>query len=491
MFSAPAISTARREEHKPYVFLEKGWWKLPTFYMISVGLFGLLFYPAFLVAVVFLLYQWRHDRYNFLIMFTLLWGGFGLGPFHNMPLSIPALLTAMVLWFVMRKPPILKKTLVVLLVYIGFLFIIALLSVESIKIQIIQMRHFWMILYIIVPFWVFSGHKFEFDVFLRKTFYFCLVMAMFYLLDAYIISGHIFVPNDSGSNGSTIFSPAIHPLSGIIYRIYPSGLYLYCLIFIPLIRSYRLTWWQWLLFIGSLVASQTFTIIMGFVVTFIIFQGGFKKLMIWGFGAVVFLVGIYVLDSFLPTQIHNDSFQSRLRVKSSVDLGGRRIIKKDDEDIAEFGSGRMAQALPKLDVVERENRQLIGLGFLHPEKTTLNQYIIENEYYSDVEASIEVSTAVEINQVQLYIYAGWLGLIVVSGLLLYLYYIIRKLPNAYYYLTVLCLNFMWGFGGFAGIFTPEGCMTIGISYAAIILSERERLPGFNCQWLKERRKRLF
>ncbi len=97
----------------------------------------------------------------------------------------------------------------------------------------------------------------------------------------------------------------------------------------------------------------------------------------------------------------------------------------------------------------------------------------------------------EINQVQLYIYAGWLGLIVVSSLLLYLYYIIRKLPNAYYYLTVLCLNFMWGFGGFAGIFTPEGCMTIGISYAAIILSERERLPGFNCQWLKERRKDYF
>ncbi len=88
--------------------------------MITVGLFGLLFYPAFLVAVVFLLYQWRHDRYNFLIMFTLLWGGFGLGPHHDMPLSFPALLTAMALWFVMRKPPILKKTLVVLLVYIGF-----------------------------------------------------------------------------------------------------------------------------------------------------------------------------------------------------------------------------------------------------------------------------------------------------------------------------------------------------------------------------------
>ena len=110
---------------------------------------------------------------------------------------------------------------------------------------------------------------------------------------------------------------------------------------------------------------------MGFVVTFIIFQGGFKKLMMWGFGAVVFLVGIYVLDSFLPTQIHNDSFQSRLRIKSSVDQFIDLFNAVDDEDIAEFGSGRMAQALPKLDVVERENRQLIGLGFLHPEKQLL------------------------------------------------------------------------------------------------------------------------
>ena len=68
-------------------------------------------------------------------------------------------------------------------------------------------------------------------------------------------------------------------------------------------------------------------------------------------------------DSFLPTQIHNDSFQSRLRIKSSVDQFMDLFNAVDDEDIAEFGSGRMAQALPKLDVVERENRQLIGLGF--------------------------------------------------------------------------------------------------------------------------------
>lgn len=481
--NAAASTIVLRE--KPYLPLEPGWWKLPLCYMLTLSLFGLLLYPMAAVSLIFSLYQWRRDRYNFLIMLTLFWGGFGFWP-PELPTGYLLLAVSIALWFLMRKPPILKRTLIAIAVYIAFMFVIALLSVENIKIQVFMMSRYWMILYIIVPFAVFAGHKFEFDVFLRKLMPFALMIAIFYILDAYIISGHILLPNDSGNNGSTIFSPAIHPFSGLIYRIYPPGIFFYALFFIPLLHKYRLRWWQWTLFVGSLVACQTFTIIIGFLVTYIVFQGKIKQIMLWGIGGVVFLIGLYFVDGMLPTQIRGDVVQSRLRIKSSVDQFLDLFNAVDEEDIAEFGSGRMAQIIPKLEIVEREHRELIGLGFLHPQKTTLNQYIIDNEYYSDIEKAEEVSAVVEISQVQVFIQMGWLGLIVVTGFYLYLYYIIRKLPHSYYYLSVCLLNFMWGFGGFAGIYSSDGCMTIAIAYAAIILSAREELPGFNCKWLKNR-----
>lgn len=471
---------------KPYLPLEPGWWKLPLCYLLTLSLFGLLLLPMAIVSLVFLAYQWRRDRYNFLIMLTLFWGGFGFWP-PELPWGYLSLTVSTVLWFLLRKPPILKRTLIAIGAFIAFMFVIAILSVESIKVQIFMMNPYWQILYIIIPFAVFAGQKFEFDIFLHKLMPFALMIAIFYLLDAYVISGHILLPNDSGNNGSTIFDPAIHPFSGIIYRIYPTGLYFYALFFIPLLRSYRLRWWQWGLFIGSLVASQTFTIIVGFIATYIVFQGKPKQIFRWGIGGIVFFIGLYFVDGMLPTQIKGEgNIQSRLRIKSSIDQFFDLFNAVDDEDIAEFGSGRMGQIIPKLEIVEREHRELIGLGFLHPKKTTLNQYIIENEYYSDIEAAEEVSAVVEISQVQVYIQMGWLGLIVVTGFYLYLYYIIRKLPHSYYYLSVCLLNFMWGFGGFAGIYSSDGCMTIAIAYAAIILSAREELPGFNCKWLKNR-----
>lgn len=481
--NAAASTIALRE--KPYLPLEPGWWKLPLCYMLTLSLFGLLLYPMAAVSLIFILYQWRRDRYNFLIMLTLFWGGFGFWP-PELPTGYLPLAVSIALWFLMRKPPILKRTLIAIAVYIAFMFVIALLSVENIKIQVFMMSRYWMILYIIVPFAVFAGHKFEFDVFLRKLMPFALMIAIFYLLDAYVISGHILLPNDTGNNGSTIFSPAIHLLSGNIYRIYPPSIFFYALFFIPLLRTYRLRWWQWTVFIGSFVACQTFTIIIGFLVTYIVFQGKAKQILRWGAGSVVFLVGLYFVDGMLPTQIKGEVEQSQLRIKSSVDQFFDLFNAFDDEDIAEFGSGRMAQILPKLDIIEREGREFIGLGFLHPKKTTLNQYILENEYYSDIEAAEEVSAVVEISQVQVFIQMGWLGIIVVTGFYLYLYYIIRKLPHSYYYLSVCLLNFMWGFGGFGGIYSSDGCMTIAIAYAAIILSAREELPGFNCKWLKNR-----
>ena len=139
--NAAASTIALRE--KPYLPLEPGWWKLPLCYVL-----------------------------------TLFWGGFGFWP-PELPTGYLPLAVSIALWFLMRKPPILKRTLIAIAVYIAFMFVIALLSVENIKIQVFMMSRYWMILYIIVPFAVFAGHKFEFDVFLRKLMPFALIIAIF------------------------------------------------------------------------------------------------------------------------------------------------------------------------------------------------------------------------------------------------------------------------------------------------------------------------
>ena len=484
--AALAYTAGKSDEKKPYIPLENGWWRKPLFYMLSLSLVGLGLYPALGISLVFLAHEWRHDRYNFLIMLTLLVGTYGLMSPQQLPIwtSDLALLAAGILWFVYRKPPILRRTLTAIFVYFGFMFIVAFLSVENMKIQLLVMRFYWHILYIIIPIAIFSGKEFDFNTFILKLFPFVLLIAIFYLADAYIISGHIFLPKDTSWNGSTFYSPSIHLLSGKIYRIYPPGIFLYSLIFLPILRTYRLHWWQWLFFIGSLIACQTFTIIIGFLAVYVLFQANVKKIATWSIAGIVLFTGLYFIDGMMPEVKHDDGLESRLRIKSSIDQFFDLYNAVDEEDIAEFGSGRMAQALPKLEIVAREGRQWIGLGFLHPSKTTLNQYLITNEYYSDIEKADEVATSVEIAQIQVYINMGWLGLLVVTLFYLYLYYLVRKLPYSYYCLSVMALCFIWSAGGFAGINFDQGGQLIAISFAAVVLHSRDKL-GFNTPWIKK------
>ncbi len=75
----------------------------------------------------------------------------------------------------------------------------------------------------------------------------------------------------------------------------------------------------------------------------------------------------------------------------------------------------MAQAIPKIDLINRYHKQWTGLGFLHPEKTTSNRFIIVNEYYSDLSSNVEVATGVEVVPIQVYLHGGWIGLIAVTA----------------------------------------------------------------------------
>lgn len=247
-------------------------------------------------------------------------------------------------------------------------------------------------------------------------------------------------------------------------------------------RSHKLKLWQWAVLCIGIISTQTFTLILACVLTYVLFQPSLRKSLLGIFTGIVGFLALYLVDSFLPSYTANGYTQSTLRVKSSVDQVFDLFNAVDDEDIADFGSGRMAQVMPKLELVGQQHRELIGLGFLHPQKTHINQYIIVNDYYSDISQSIELATGVEVIPVQIYINIGWLGLLCHTIFFIWLWLIIRHLPLASYYLSVVFFNIVLGISGFAGLASPHGLLFVSIAYAAPILAARSALPGYTKFW---------
>lgn len=442
---------------------------------------GLSFYPAALIILVMLVHAFRNDRYNFLIMFTILVGGFSM--IHNSVTRIHtddiALLLSCVLWVVMRKPPILVKVLWAIVLYTGFLIFMASKSIESMHIQFLTLRCYLTIVYLIFPLAVFSGKKFDIKELWTKIMPYVFVMCVFYLLDAFIFCGNVLVPHTFQPEGTstTFWSPYMELFSFHVWRKWPQGMFLILLVAIPIMRYYRLKAWQWLLLIAAVFCTRTFTFISALLIAYILFQGSAKRTL--KYLAIILFTGValYVVDGFLPTYEDEISTQSTLRVKSSVDQFISLAEAADDEDLAEFGSGRMAQVLPKVDLVYSHHKEWTGLGFLHPDYSTMTQYTIDNEYYSDVSQSEEIATGVELAVVQVFLHIGYIGLIVHCIFFFVLWWFIRKLEYSSYYLCMLFMNVWLGFGGFATLYSPLGLILNGFAYGVVLLANRKQL-GF-------------
>ena len=476
-----------QERKKPYFDLPFRAWFLPLLYLLSLSLTGLQFYPALLPIVACWLWSLKNDRYQLVIQLTLFFGGYG---FINVEKLFPlwtsdmAMGLSLVFWFIYRKPRILWKVLIAILCYIAALIILSMFSLETFSIQVSMMRRYLAIIYIIVPIALFSGKEFRMKVFFTKLMPYAMIICIFYIIDAVIFAGDILLPNVKLSQESTFYAPNISNFGNII-RKYPLGLLFVAIILFPITRYYRLRWWQLLLFIFGLGVTQTFTVIIGYLAGFVLFQRSCKLIISYCFAGVLGLVLLYGIDSLLPEKNkESGAVESTLRIKSSLDQFTILASATDDEDLAKFGSQRMAQIIPKVEVLLHENRELTGLGFLHPQKTTMTRYIIENEFYTDISENIEVSSVVEVTAVQVFLNIGIIGLILHIAFFIWLYFIIRHLPYSKYYLCLLVMLVCFGFGGFGGLIREYTLFILSLGYAAIILNSREKLD-FRCPWLKD------
>lgn len=469
-----AITTYKPDEgnrtEKQYLNLTRQEWLTPLLFLLSMSMMGLMFPLGYVLVPFFLIRAFKQDKYDFIIMLTLFLGGYALIGNNNLPFKTAdlALLISFVATIIYRKSLLLKKILIAFAIYVILVFILALFSDERMSVQLLTMRNYWGIIYFMVPLLVFANREFDIRIFFRKLFPYALVLCVFYIIDGFILCGHILVPNSYiwGDTYSTFFSPIFRPFTFNIVRKYPPGLYLLALCILPTIKYYRLTRIQWTIVILAIGATQTFTLITGYIFSYIILQGKFKQLVKYTVLAIAGLTLLYFIDGLLPV---NNNRESTMRIKSSVDQITSLNEAVDDEDVAEFASGRFAQAMPKFELLHSLHKEWTGLGFLHKDYTKSLKYQVHNEYYSDTQRSDEVATGVEIIPLQIILSIGYLGLIIHILFFGYTYYVIRKSRFSVFYLSSL-LIFSWlGLGGFSGLVQFHGEALCALALAAVLL----------------------
>lgn len=455
--------------------LDLSWseYKWPLIFLVSMSMMGLRFPLGYLFVPVVLINRFLKDRYDFMIMISLFFGAFGLIGEGTLPIKTwdICFAVAVICIIVLKKNLFIKKTLLLFVGYTLALIFIATFSDERMSVQIRIIREYLYFIYFIVPFVVFAGRKFEMSVFFRKLMPYVIVLCGFYILDCYIISGKIFLPctYTGHDSPSTFYDLTLYGF-GKMPRIYPPGLFILALAVYPVAKVYKLLPWQWIFVALALYASRTFTVISGLIATYVLSLPNFGRIVKYGLGAVVLLAVIYGIDSMLPMNAENE--ESTFRIYSSINQLTDFSNAQDDEDMAELGSGRIGQAIPKFELINEMGKQMFGLGFLHPKLTTDTRYIIDNPFYHDNTKSEEVATGIEVEPLQVYLSAGYVGLVVHFLFLFLTYFLVRKCRYSFYYITVLFALFWFGLGGFSGLNNHDGLILCSLAFSLVALDQR-------------------
>ncbi|MCM1109882.1 MAG: hypothetical protein NC336_01595 [Clostridium sp.] len=446
-----------------------GDWIRTVSFMLSASLLGLRFYPAILLIAVLMVDSWRRDRYHFMLQLLIISGTFALVEdvmlqFKRYDLILAAGVAGL---FVIRKSTVeIRRSIMAFLLYFAAIIAIAWTSSEQIHIQMKIGRRFFIFVGFTVPIMIFTKRKFDPMRFFTILATYLLTMSVFYILDAFVIQGWLFVPASfSSRDPSTFYSPDIKPFSGYLPRKYPPGMYLTFLAIYPLLKFYRFNKWQWTLLILALAATKTISVIAAVLFTYLLFLGLGKRFVYGLIVAVIAVTALYHID---------DATGGKMRIASTIDQFTILENAEDIEDLAEFGTSRAAQIIPKMMLLHEHGRQWLGFGFIHPEESKNTAFQLTNDLYSDVEKSDENAAAVEEVHFQTILFVGYLGLIIQTIFYFGLYFIVRRMPLAKYYLSVLVACEIAGIGGFANITDQTGLLPLAWAFAVVLMTPGPR-----------------
>ncbi len=439
-------------------------------FLLTQSLSGLAFYPAILIALFMMLIAYRNRPYDLCVMMVFWAGGYGMTRTGYLgSISIILLLAVATLVFV-RKWPVLRTVTLAFGFYLLFMLWIATRSEESMMVQLRMMRTYLCFAYFLVPILIFANREFDFEELKRKIFTYALCIAFMYILDCFIFSGHAMFPFANFLDTATMevyqpswTKPEINLGQFSFPRIGPFPMIFAMLLIYPLAKSVKLRAWEWGALLLMWISCRSATLLIAFVTTFVIFKATGKRLVLYLLGVVVGVVLLAAVD---------DALGGELRVQSTINQFAALSPNASEEELAEFGTGRMAQFIPKFALLTTYNRQWIGFGFLDPARSTAHKYMITNTLYDSYWDIDEVATGVEITQFQTILDMGFLGLIVQTFVYFGVYFLIRKLRYAKYYLCTIVCATLAGMGGNGGLNMAYSLLPIGLVLGGILLANK-------------------
>lgn len=455
------------QEKEPLQFVSQEI-KRAFWFLITLSLLGLQFPPAYVFLAVALISSYTRDKYDFLIQLTIIWYGYGFFEptevFHFKIMDVALLISLFAAVKFYYRDKRLKRLLIFTFAYFAILFVFVFLSEETFRIQIRRMREYLSIIYFMFPLLIFSCRDFDIKVFYRKFITYAFIIAVFYCIDCFILGANILIPH-------TYMHERLHSTYykiyhwGIFFRKYPPGLFLLALCIFPIMKFYSLRVKHIVVFALALIATRTISVIAGIVFTILCFMGKFKTMLKYACLAIVLFFVAYYVDEKMGGKLRIVQLVEQFDVLSNPD---------DVEKLADFGTGRMAQLIPKFALLWSMDRQYIGFGFLARELTTNPKYIIENPFYIGTEDEVEVATGVEISVAQTILDIGIIGLILQIFYYLAIYFwVLRPLPySSSYLMTLICLS-IFGIGGYSGLGATNGLLLLGLNIGAIFLAARQ------------------
>lgn len=464
---------------RPYFEVTRSQWVMDTLFLLSLSLTGLGF-PLGNILVVILLYRaWQTDREGFLFKLLLTIGGYGL-TYSNTQWGINLLYVVVPVSFIgmciLRKTRVLKLTIGLYLLYFLSTFIFAFISDENFRNQYNQIFNYISFCFFTIPLMAFYNEEFDIRRFWARAFTMMMILCVFYLLDGWIFRGWVLLPCTyifGDGAVSTWNHPIFYgPFASWAPRKYPPGLYPMLLILWPIARYYRLRWWQWVLIIAAALTTRTSTTTFAFIICYLMAMGTLKRYLIYGLGIVASITAIYFIDDSMGYSGDNQD-QSTLRLASTINQFVALDVAEDDEDLAEAGSGRMAQAIPAIENLYEHNKQWLGFGFIGMD-TRNPRFMLYNDLIVNPELRYTSCAHVEITQVQIFLEVGWIGLIVHCLFLLGLWLIIRRQTYSGYFLNVMVGLIIYGIGGFRGWHDAQGIFLAAMAYAVVILANRNK-----------------
>ncbi len=437
-------------------------------FLITLSLLGLEFPLAYIFLPAVLFTSFIRNKYDFLIQFTIVCGSYG---FFNESEVFPfkwkdiALLISIAAIIIYRRDKVLNRLLLLTGGYIAMLIFFARMSSETMSIQLLRMRDYCMIIYFMFPILLFARQEFDIKIFYRKLFTYAYIIAIFYCIDSIIFGGNILVPRTYAWNGLYSTYYKFYCNIGEFPRKYPPGLFILALCIFPALKLYALQKKYLFVFALALIVTRTFSIIGGVVLTILFFTGSALRTVKYICIGIVLFIAAYHIDGAMDGQLRVQQLVGQFTALKNMD---------DPEAFAEFGTGRVAQILPKVDHLLSLGKQYTGFGFLHEEKTTNEMFIIKNELYSDISRSEEVAARVEVTQIQTILDIGLIGLLLQTIYYIGIYFwVLRPLPYSRSYLIVLVCISLFGVGGFAGLTSHFGLLLVGLCIGTILLATKQ------------------